>query len=153
MDIEWSTDHMYGNENEIGRAIQDSQIPREQIFVVSKMDSRSNSYEKAQKQIDNSLQSLNLMCIDLYLIDEPYEQSSEMWKALEEAYQKGILKSIWISNFFGKRFFDFIKNVKILPMVNQWETHIYLQRKQEQKMLNEKGIALMSWSPLTGGRF
>lgn len=55
---------MYGNENEVGRAIQDSQIPREQIFVVSKMDSRSNSYEKAQKQIDNSLQSLNLMYID-----------------------------------------------------------------------------------------
>lgn len=145
------TAHMYGNEKEVGKAIKDSGIPREQIFVVSKMDSRSNSYEKAKKQIDQSLSDLCLSYIDLYLIHEPYDESLEMWKALEEAYQQGKVKAIGISNFFGKNFDAFIKNVKILPMVNQLETHIYLQRIQDQKKLQEKGIVLMSWSPLTGG--
>lgn len=145
------TAHMYGNEKVVGRAIKDSKIPREQIFVVSKMDSRSNSYEKAKKQIESSLSDLGLTYIDLYLIHEPYDESLEMWKALEEAYQQGKLKSIGISNFFGKRFINFIQNVKILPMVNQLETHIYLQRIQDQKILQDKNIVLMSWSPLTGG--
>ena len=146
------TAHMYGNEKEVGRAIKDSQIPRNELFIVSKMDSRSNSYSKAKNQIEKSLLDLDLSYIDLYLIHEPYDESNEMWKALEEAYNNGILKSIGISNFFGKRFTEFIRNCKILPMVNQLETHIYLQRKQDQRILNEKGIVLMSWSPLTGGK-
>lgn len=145
------TAHMYGNEKEVGKAIHNSQIPREQIFVVTKMDSRSNSYEKAKGQIKKSLTDLNLTYIDLYLIHEPYSKSLEMWKALEEAYQQGTLKSIGISNFLNTRFDGFLKNVKILPMVNQVETHIYSQRLQVQKIFSEKGVALMSWSPLIGG--
>lgn len=145
------TAHMYGNEKEVGKAIRDSEVPREQIFVVTKMDSRSNSYEKAKKQIQKSLSDLNLSYIDLYLIHEPYSQSLEMWKALEEAYQQGTLKSIGISNFLGDRFFEFIKNANISPMVNQVETHVYSQRLKVQKIFSDKGVALMSWSPLIGG--
>lgn len=145
------TAHMYGNEKEVGRAIKDSQIPREQIFVVSKLDSRSNSYEKAKKQIDRSLSDLGLSYIDLYLIHEPYKQSIEMWRAFEEAYQQGKLKAIGISNFFGKNFDHFVQNVKIMPMVNQIEAHIYFQRFQDQQKFKEKGVVMMSFSPLIAG--
>lgn len=145
------TAHMYGNEKEVGKATRDSQVPRDQIFVVTKMDSRSNSYEKAKKQIDRSLLELGLTYIDLYLIHEPYSQSFEMWKTLEEAYKQGKLKSIGISNFLWKRFTEFIKKVEISPMVNQIEAHVYHQRLQVQKLFQENNVALMSWSPLIGG--
>lgn len=145
------TAHMYGNEKEIGKALIDSDIPRAEIFLVSKVDSRSRSYEACRKQIYKSLLDLKTDYIDLYLIHEPYEESVEMWRALEEAYKCGVLKSIGISNFYGTRYTKFMQSVKIKPMVNQMETHIYFQQLQFQQELNKNGIVLMSWSPLTGG--
>lgn len=145
------TAHMYGNEKEIGKALVDSNIPRNEIFLVSKVDSRSRGYELCKTQIQNSLVDLQTSYIDLYLIHEPYEESPEMWRALEEAYEKGILRAIGISNFYGNRYKKFMQAVKIKPMVNQMETHVYFQQIEFQKKLKADNIALMSWSPLAGG--
>lgn len=146
------TAHMYGNEKEVGDAIKDSGIDRQNLFIVSKVDSHSRSYELTKKQIDESLKKLKTQYIDLYLIHEPYEEGLEMWKAIVEAYDEGKLKAIGISNYFGRRYEEFICQCGIMPMINQLETHIYMQRIDEQKELESHSIALMSWSPLTGGR-
>lgn len=145
------TAHMYENEDEIGAAIKDSGLPREDIFIVSKVDSRSDCYDKTKQQISNSLRRLKTTYIDLYLIHEPYDASLDMWKALEEAYKAGILRAIGISNFYGSRYHRFMASVQIKPMVNQMETHIYFQQIEFHNVLSNQNVALMSWSPLAGG--
>lgn len=146
------TADMYGNEIFVGKAIKDSDIDREELFIVSKVDSRNNSYEKTKKQIDKSLRDLQLSYLDLYLIHEPYEEGLQMWKAIEEAYEAGKIRAIGISNYFERRFSEFYQNVRIKPMVNQLEIHPFLQRKEFVHFLQKEGVAVIAWSPLAQGK-
>lgn len=145
------TAQMYGNEKEVGLGIIKSGINREELFVTTKIYRISNSYEKAKKAIETSLKNLQLDYIDLLLLHEPYSQGPQMYKALEEAYLQGKVKAIGISNYNQEWYMDFIKNCSIVPMVNQVEAHVYFQKWELQKYLQENGTVMQAWSPLAQG--
>lgn len=143
------TAQMYHNEREVGIAIKESGVKRDELFITSKIYSISKSYELAKKAINKSLENLGVDYIDLMLIHEPYDEAVEMYKALEEAYNVGKLKAIGISNFNEKRYLSFIKNVSIKPMVNQVECHIYNDREALMNTLQANNTVMESWSTFT----
>lgn len=145
------TAQMYGNEKEVGLGIMKSGINREELFVTTKIYRISHSYEKTKKAIDVSLKNLQLDYIDLLLLHEPYAQGPQMYKALEESYQEGKIRAIGISNYNEQWYQEFIKNCAIVPMVNQVETHVYFQKWELQKYLQENGTLMQAWSPLAQG--
>lgn len=148
----FDTAQMYKNETLLGNAIKKSNIPREEFFITTKLYYPSKSYELAKKAIDKSLESLQLDYIDLMLIHEPYKESLEMYKALEEAYKEGKIKAIGISNFNEELYLDFIKKCNIIPAINQVEAHVFYIKKNLQKIMKEKGTLLEAWSPLCAGK-
>lgn len=148
----FDTAQMYKNETLLGNAIKKSNIPREEFFITTKLYYPSKSYELSKKAIDKSLESLQLDYIDLMLIHEPYKESLEMYKALEEAYKEGKIKAIGISNFNEELYLDFIKKCNIIPAINQVEAHVFYIKKNLQKIMKEKGTLLEAWSPLCAGK-
>lgn len=146
---------MYRNEKELGIAIaqslQHSQMQREELFITTKLSSNM-SYKKAWQSIERSLQNLGLGYVDLLLIHSPYANAKEMYKACEEAYHKGLTHAIGISNFYGKFLQDFVDSVRVVPMLNQVQAHIFFQQHTLQKFLTSKNIHLQAWSPLACGR-
>lgn len=146
------TAQMYGNEKEIGQGILESGIDRTELFITTKIYRISNSYEKAKIAIEVSLKNLQLDYIDLLLLHEPYSQGPQMYRALEEAYMNGKIKAIGISNYDEKWYQKFIKKCKVVPAVNQVETHIYYQKWELHKLLDENGTAMQAWSPLAQGK-
>lgn len=145
------TAQMYGNEKEVGLGLLNSGISRQELFVTTKIYRISNSYEKAKQAIETSLKNLQLDYIDLLLLHEPYAQGPQMYKALEEAYQEGKIKAIGISNYNEKWYQDLMRNCSIIPMVNQMEAHVYFQKWELQKYLQENGTVMQAWSPLGQG--
>lgn len=145
------TAHMYSNEKEIGNVLGQTNIPRSELFICTKMHSPFNSYEKAKRAIDLSLKNLQVDYIDLYLIHEVYSNSVDMYKALEEAYESGKVKAIGVSNFKKGTYESFIKKVKIKPMINQMETHVYFQQKELHQTLKYNDCILEAWAPFTRG--
>ncbi len=145
------TSHMYENEVEVGKAIALSKVPRHELFITTKLEQRSNSYEKAKIAIDKSLQRLGLDYLDLLLIHEPYSQAPEMYRALEEAQETEKVRAIGISNFDEHRYADFVKQVSVVPAVNQVETHVYFQRWNFQKTMEKCGTKMQAWAPLAQG--
>lgn len=145
------TAQMYGNEKEVGLGIIQSGIERQELFVTTKIYRMSNSYEKTKKAIDTSLKNLQLDYIDLLLLHEPYTQGPQMYKALEEAYLQGKVRAIGISNYNEQWYQDFIKSCSIIPMVNQVEAHVYFQKWELQKQLQDNGTLMQAWSPLAQG--
>lgn len=142
------TAQMYGNEKEVGQGIIKSHIPRQELFITTKIYGISNSYEKAKKAIRESLTNLQTDYIDLLLLHEPYLQEQEMYKAIEEAYRNGTVRAIGISNYGKKRFEKFLKQCKTVPLVNQIECHIYYQKWEYQKYLNRYDVKMQAWAPL-----
>lgn len=145
------TAQMYGNEKEVGEAVRLSGVKREEFFIETKLSS-SMSYEGAKKGIERSLKDLNLDYIDLLLIHEPYNSSKEMYKAMEEFYERGILKSIGISNFTSSAYKEFIKTCNVIPMVNQCETHPFYQQSSLIETMKPYKTVLQSYSPFVSGR-
>ncbi|MDO5294207.1 MAG: aldo/keto reductase [bacterium] len=145
------TAQMYDNETEVGKGIVKSAIPRNELFVTTKIYRISGSYEKARKAIDTSLQRLGLDYIDLMLLHEPYKQGPQMYRALEEALQEGKVRAIGISNYDERWYTDFIKQVDIVPTVNQLEAHVYFQKWNFQKQLETSCTKLQAWAPLAQG--
>lgn len=145
------TAQMYGNEKEVGEGIIKSGVPRKDIFITTKIYRISNSYEKAKKAIASSLQNLQVDYLDLLLLHEPYVQGPQMYKALEEAYQEGLIKAIGISNYNEEWYQTFLKECSIIPAVNQVETHLYFQKWELQELLKKHGTAMQAWSPLAQG--
>ena len=145
------TAQMYENEKEVGQGILKSGIDRNQLFITSKIYRISNSYEKAKYAIEETLNNLQLDHIDLLLIHEPYPQGPQMYQALEEAFLKGKVMSIGISNYDENRYQEFIKNCKIIPAVNQVENHVYYQKWELHELLMKHGTAMQVWSPLAQG--
>lgn len=143
------TAQMYHNEKEVGIAIKESGVKREDLFITSKIYSPSKSYELAKEAIATTLANLGVDYLDLMLIHEPYEEALEMYRALEEAYLAGVIKAIGISNYNKKRYLEFISKVNIKPMVNQVECHIYNDRESLHETLVKHGTVMESWSTFT----
>lgn len=142
----------YFNEQEVGKAIKDSGIPRDEIWVTSKLWLQDYAYEDAKKAIDLSLKKLGLDYIDLYLIHQPYGKVDEAWRAMVEAKEAGKIRSIGISNvtpnIWNKWENIFTENV---PSVNQVEFNPYFQQKELRKIMAEHKISLEAWAPLGQG--
>lgn len=126
-------------------------LQRNEIFITTKLSSNM-PYKKAWQSIEGSLQNLGLEYVDLLVIHEPYANAKEMYKACEEAYHKGLIHAIGISNFYGKFLEDFLDSVRVKPALNQVQAHIFFQQHTLQKFLESKGIHLQAWSPLACGK-
>ncbi|KAF0426177.1 aldo/keto reductase [Pediococcus acidilactici] len=141
----------YFNEQEVGRAIKDSGIPREQIWVTSKLWLQDYGYESAKKAIDLSLQKLGLDYIDLYLIHQPYGDVPGAWQAMEAAKKAGKIRSIGVSNMTPKIWQHFVPQFETIPAVNQVEFNPYFQQKELRKILEANNVKLEAWAPLGQG--
>lgn len=139
---------MYRNEAELGRAIKNaSHINRDEIFITSKIV--SSSYDDARAKIDESAKRIGSK-IDLMLIHWPSGNNTEVYKALEDACNEGIISSCGLSNFYGDELDDIIKNARIMPVLNQCQTHIYQQNKELRVAMAKHNIYLESFSPFGG---
>lgn len=145
---------VYGNEHGVGKAVRESGVPREKIFITSKVWNSDQGYESTLKAYEHSLQLLNTDYLDLYLIHWPVKgKYVETWKALEKIYNERRVKAIGVSNFHIHHLEDLLKEAEIVPMVNQVEFHPYLQQNELRKYCQEHLIRFEAWSPLMQGHF
>lgn len=142
----------YRNEEAVGRAIRHSGVPREELFITTKLWVSDASYEKTKVAFDKSLQRLQLDYLDLYLIHQPYGDVHGAWRAMEELYKEGKIRAIGISNFQPDRVMDMIVFNEVIPAVNQIETHPFNQQTGTQKFLQENHVQIESWGPFAEGR-
>lgn len=141
----------YFNETEVGKAIKQSGINRDKIWVTSKLWLQDYGYQAAQKGIDTSLRKLGLDYLDLYLLHQPYGDVPGAWRALEEAKQAGKIRSIGVSNMTPKLWSKFIPQFATVPAVNQVEFNPYFQQHELRKLLAENNVKLEAWAPLGQG--
>lgn len=141
----------YFNEEDVGKAIRDSGIPREEIFITSKLWLQDHGYQQAKVGIARSLRKLNVDYIDLYLIHQPYGDVVGAWKALEEAKEAGKLKSIGVSNMTPKIYNQFVPEFKIKPAVNQVECNPFCQQKELREIMAQDDVKLECYYPLGHG--
>ncbi len=141
----------YFNEKEVGNAIKKSGVPREELFITTKLWIDGTGYENTKLDFQRSLDNLQLDYLDLFLIHQPYGDIHGSWRALEELYEEGKVRAIGVSNFHPDRLVDLIAFHHIIPAVNQIETHPFLQQLETQKFLEEQGIQIESWAPFAEG--
>ncbi|MCP9612802.1 aldo/keto reductase [Coprobacter tertius] len=143
---------VYENEEAVGRAIKRSGVPREELFITTKLWIQDAGYENAQKAFQASLSRLQLDYLDLYLIHQPYGDIYGSWRAMEKLYQDGLIKAIGVSNFDDDRIMDLIIHNKVKPAVNQVETHPFFQQTETEKFLKDNDVQMESWGPFAEGR-
>ncbi|KXS48667.1 aldo/keto reductase [Halanaerobium congolense] len=143
---------VYQNEEAVGKAINRSNVDREDIFLTTKLWVQDAGYEKTTEAFEKSLQRLDTDYIDLYLIHQPFGDVYGSWRAMEELYEEGKIKAIGVSNFYPDRVKDLIIHNKVVPAVNQIETHPFYQRKEAHKFLKEEGVQHESWGPFAEGK-
>lgn len=146
------TANAYVNEEEVGEAIQESGIPREEIFLTTKVWVEHYSYEEAKKSVEESMRKLKTDYLDLVLLHQPFGDAYSAYRALEDLYDEGKIRAIGISNFYVDRMVDFASFNRIKPMVNQVETHIFNQQKNLKEWADKYGIQLEAWAPFGEGR-
>lgn len=143
---------IYENEAGVGKAIRDSKIPREEIFVTTKVWNTEQGYESTLQAFDTSLQKLGLDYIDLYLVHWPVPGKYRgTWRALETLYKKGLVRSIGVSNFHIHHLEDLLSVCEVKPMLNQIEMHPYLIQKELRQYCEQHGIYVEAWRPLMRG--
>ena len=146
------TAQSYFNEEEVGRAIAKSGIPREEIFLTTKVWIEHYGYEQTKKSIFESMQKLKVDYIDLVLLHQPFGDYYGAWRALEDMYAEGKIKAIGISNFYPDRMIELASFSRIKPMVNQVETHPHNQQIEAQKWMEKYGVQIEAWAPFGEGR-
>jgi diketogulonate reductase-like aldo/keto reductase len=146
------TAQSYQNEEAVGTAIKRSGVPREELFITTKLWIQSNGYEGTKRAFENSLKKLQLDYLDLYLIHQPYGDVYGEWRAMEELYKEGRIKAIGVSNFHPDRLIDLIVHTEIVPAVNQIETHPFHQQIGTQKFLQDNNVQIESWGPFAEGK-
>ncbi|MGE7215407.1 aldo/keto reductase [Priestia koreensis] len=142
----------YRNEEAVGNAIRRSGIPREEIFITTKLWIQDAGYEKAKEAFQKSLARLQVDYIDLYLIHQPFGDVYGSWRAMEELYDEGKIKAIGVSNFYPDRLVDLIMHNRIVPAVNQVETHPFCQQVEINDVMKEHDVQIMSWGPFAEGK-
>ena len=142
----------YMNETAVGNAIKKSGVPREDLFITTKLWVQDTGYEKTKKAFEKSLNKLQLDYLDLYLIHQPYGDVHGSWRAMEELYKNGKVKAIGVSNFQPDRIMDIITFNEVVPAVNQIETHPFNQQIETQKFLTENKVQIESWGPFAEGK-
>ncbi|GIP19181.1 2,5-diketo-D-gluconic acid reductase [Paenibacillus montaniterrae] len=141
----------YLNEEAVGRAIKRSGIPREELFITTKLWVQDASYESAKLAFAKSLKKLQLDYLDLYLIHQPFGDYYGAWRAMEELYREGKIKAIGVSNFLPDRLMDLIVHNEIVPAVNQVETHPFYHQIESAAFMKEQGVQHQSWAPFAEG--
>ena len=142
----------YLNEDAVGKAIKRSDIPREELFVTTKLWIQDAGYERTKKAFEKSLHRLQLDTLDLYLIHQPFGDVYGSWRAMEELYREGRIRAIGVSNFQPDRIMDLIVHNEVVPAVNQIETHPFNQQIGTQKFLQENNVQIESWGPFAEGK-
>jgi 2,5-diketo-D-gluconate reductase A len=142
----------YGNEEAVGNALRASGVPRNELFVTTKLWIADTGFEKTKRAFDRSMKRLQLDYLDLYLIHQPYGDVFGSWRAMEELYRERRIKAIGVSNFHPDRVMDFIVHNEVAPAVNQIETHPFHQQVETQKFLTENNIQIESWGPFAEGK-
>lgn len=145
------TSSAYFNEEAVGRAIKKSGIPREELFVTTKLWIQDAGYENAKAGFETSLQKLGLDYLDLYLIHQPCGDCYGSWRAMTELYQEGRIRAIGVCNFNSDRLVDFVMNNELPPAINQVEFHPYFQQKKAEEIMREYDVQMEAWSPLGHG--
>ncbi len=146
------TAQSYFNEEEVGNAIVKSGIPREEIFLTSKVWVEHYGYEETKASVLESLRKLKTNYIDLMLLHQPFADVYGAWRALEDLYAQGVIRAIGISNFYPDRVVDICLFARIKPMVNQVETHPHNQQTEAQKWMEKYGVQIEAWAPFGEGR-
>lgn len=146
------TAQAYNNEEGVGRAVAKCGIPREEVFLTTKVWISNAGYEKAKASIDESLAKLQTGYIDLLLIHQPFNDYYGTWRAMEEAYRAGKVRAIGVSNFYPDRLIDLCQFVEVQPAVNQVETHVFQQQIAARKIMDKYGVQHQSWGPFAEGR-
>ena len=144
------TAEAYGNEEAVGNAIVKSGIPREELFIVTKVNFRS--YENTRKTVETSLEKLKTSYLDLVLLHWPFGNYYAAWQELEKLYQEGKIKAIGVSNFEPDRLIDLIEFNQVIPAVNQIETHLLCQRRTEHEWMEKYHVQHMAYAPLGQGQ-
>ncbi len=142
----------YGNEEAVGQAIKKSGVKREELFVTTKVWVEDAGYENTKKAFEKSLRQLGLDYLDLYLIHQPYGDVYGCWRAMEELYGEGRIRAIGVSNFHPDRIMDLIVHNKVVPAINQIETHPFHQQIDAQTFLEENKVQIESWGPFAEGK-
>lgn len=142
----------YGNEVAVGRAIRASGIPRDELFVTTKLWVDSVAEKPARSAFSQSLERLGLDYLDLYLIHQPYGDVFGAWRTLETLYRSGLTKAIGVSNFHPDRLMDLICHHSVVPAVNQVETHPFYQRRDDHAFMQDNRVQHQSWASFAEGR-
>ena len=142
----------YRNEEAVGRAIKASGVPREELFVTTKLWVQDAGEENAKRAFETSLQKLGLDYLDLYLIHQPFGDLYGSWRAMQELTHEGLVRAIGVANFYADRLVDLIDHNEIAPAVNQVECHPFFQRAADQELMRERGVQIESWGPFAEGR-
>lgn len=143
----------YGNEEAVGRAIASSGIPRDELFVTTKLWIQAKPGDNVVKRaFDTSLKKLGLDHVELYLIHQPFGDYYSAWRAMQELHAEGVIKAIGVSNFHSDRLVDLIERNEVVPAVNQIETHPFHQRQADQDLMRERGVQIESWGPFAEGK-
>lgn len=143
----------YMNEEAVGSAIAKSGIPREELFITTKLWIQDAGYENAKKAFETSLKKLGLDYLDLYLIHQPMNDYYGSWRAMEELYYEGKIRAIGVCNFYPERLADLCMNVNVVPAINQVECHPFFQQKDAIKTMNEFGVQIEAWGPFAEGNY
>ncbi|MBN1599647.1 MAG: aldo/keto reductase [Bacteroidales bacterium] len=144
---------LYYNEKSVGKAVADSTIPREEVFITTKVWNTDQGYQRTKDAFQRSLEYLRVEYIDLYLIHWPVSNLFfETWQAIEELYSEGLVKAIGVSNFRQYHLTELINNSKIKPMINQVEFHPYYQQNDLVKFCQANDIVFEAWAPIMRGR-
>ena len=148
----FGTAQSYGNERAVGNAIKASGLDRTEFFITTKLWISEMGYEKAKKSIEGSLERLQMDYLDLLLIHQPFGDYYGTYRAMEELYHEGKLKAIGVSNFYSDRLIDLIKFNKVIPMVNQVETHPFHQQVEANEIMKKYGVQIQAWAPFAEGK-
>lgn len=143
----------YQNEEAVGRAIKSSGVPREELFVTTKLWIQDAPAQgNTERAFETSLNKLGLDYLDLYLMHQPYGDVYGQWRAMQDLYREGRIKAIGVANFYPDRLVDLIVNNDVTPAINQIETHPFFQRTADQKLMREHGVQIQSWGGFAEGR-
>jgi 2,5-diketo-D-gluconate reductase A len=142
----------YMNEEAVGSAIKKSGVPREELFITTKLWIQRDGYEGTKRAFDASLKKLGLDYVDLYLMHQPFGDVYGEWRAMQELYWEKKVRAIGVSNFHPDRLIDLVVHNEVVPAVNQIETHPFHQQIETQTFLQENGVQIESWGPFAEGK-